>query len=166
MMFDSLNEPCSRCRGTDVVSDTAAGDVVCRSCGEIQASRVMDTSAEWREFSEDDRGNNASAARSSCTVDKFGSTSTEFAGGVSEAVRNALAKTQMLATDKRELKTRKAVEVIGNIGSTLHLTRKILVSRLQIFCVTNRQICSTDFTSLLMVSMIHDWFFLPHQSVM
>jgi transcription initiation factor TFIIIB Brf1 subunit/transcription initiation factor TFIIB len=128
MMYDCLNEPCNRCQGTDVVSDTAAGDIVCRSCGEIQASRVIDTSAEWREFSEDDRGTNGSAARSSCTVDRYGSTSTEFAGGVSEAVRNALAKTQMLATDKRELKTRKAVEFIGNIGSTLHLTRKILVS--------------------------------------
>lgn len=127
-MYDPLDEPCSRCFGTDVVSDTAAGDIVCRNCGEIQASRIIDYSAEWREFSEDDRGNNGSAARSSCTVDRFGSTSTEFAGGYSEAARQKLAKTQMVSTDKRELKTMKAAQMVSNIGSNLHLTRKILVS--------------------------------------
>lgn len=132
MMHDPFNEPCKRCFGVDVVTDTTAGDVVCRSCGEIQVGRIIDEGAEWREFSEDDRVNNGSAARSSCTVDKYGST-TEFIGGVSEAARVALAKTQMMATDQRELKTRKATEVIKNIGSILHLTRNILVIFLPCF---------------------------------
>jgi transcription initiation factor TFIIIB Brf1 subunit/transcription initiation factor TFIIB len=127
-MYDPPIEPCSRCAGIDVVSDTAAGDIVCRSCGEIQASRIIDYSAEWREFAEDDRGKNGSAARSSCTADKFGSSGTEFAGGVSESARAALVKAQMQVTDKRELKIGKTAVLISNIGSTLQLTRRIMVS--------------------------------------
>ena len=127
-MYDQLNEPCSRCKSLDIVSDTAAGDILCRNCGEIQVSRIIDCSAEWREFDEDDRGNSGSAARSSCLNERFGSSSTNFTGGLSEAARQALAKTQTLSTDKRELKLNKAADIISNIGSTLHLTRRILVS--------------------------------------
>ena len=128
IMYDQLNEPCSRCKSLDIVSDTAAGDILCRNCGEIQVSRIIDCSAEWREFDEDDRGNSGSAARSSCLNERFGSSSTNFTGGLSEAARQALAKTQTLSTDKRELKLNKAADIISNIGSTLHLTRRILVS--------------------------------------
>jgi transcription initiation factor TFIIIB Brf1 subunit/transcription initiation factor TFIIB len=131
-------DPCTRCSGTDVVSDTSAGDIVCRNCGEIQVSRVIDSSAEWRDYDEDDRNSRGSAARSSCTVDRFGSTSTYFAGGLSNDARDKLAKTQIEATDKRELKMMKTAEIIDDIGAKLNLTRRILVSSLcsiQVICL-------------------------------
>ena len=126
--MQGLDEHCTRCLSFDIVQDTSAGDIVCRDCGEIQASRIIDASAEWREFDDDDRGSKGSASRSSCTVERFGSSSTFFTGGLSDAARSSLAKTQILSTDKRELKMMKAAEIIGDIGSTLRLTRKILVS--------------------------------------
>ena len=121
-------EPCVRCSSVDIVSDTAAGDILCRNCGEIQVSRVIDNTAEWREFDDDDKGSGGSVARSSCTVERFGSSSTCFTGGLSEAARQALLKSQIISTDKRELKLNKIAEIISNIGSAMHLTRKILVS--------------------------------------
>lgn len=131
-MYDLPIQPCGRCSGIDVVSDTSSGDIVCRSCGEIQASRIIDYSAEWREFAEDNRGTNGSSARSSLTADKFGSSGTEFSGGVSESARAALVKAQMQVTDKRELKIGRTAILISNIGSTLHLTRRIMVSAIMI----------------------------------
>ena len=128
LMQGQLDESCIRCLSYDVVTNTAAGDIVCRSCGEVQASRIIDSSAEWREFDDDDRGNSGSASRSSCTVDRFGSSSTFFTGGLSDAARQSLAKTQILSTDKRELKMMKAAKIIENIGTTLNLTGRILVS--------------------------------------
>jgi glutamine amidotransferase-like uncharacterized protein len=98
---------------------------------------VIDSSAEWRDYDDDDRSNSG-AARSSCTVERFGSTSTYFAGGLSNDARDKLAKTQIEATDKRELKMMKTAEIIDDIGAKLNLTRRILVSSqcsIQVICL-------------------------------
>jgi transcription initiation factor TFIIIB Brf1 subunit/transcription initiation factor TFIIB len=132
-------DPCIRCSGTDIVSDTAAGDIVCRNCGEIQAERMMDASAEWNDYDDDDRGSSGSAARSSCTVDRFNSTSTLFEGrGLSNEVRAALEKAQIQATDKRELRMIKTAGIVDDIGSKLNVNRRILVSSrcsIQVICL-------------------------------
>lgn len=119
-------DPCIRCRSLEVYTDTAAGDVICRACGEIQADRIIDERQEWRDF--DDAGENLNRARASCQQDRvIGTTSTYFVGGPSEAGCKLLAKYQILTTEKTELQLVKVAELIADVGSKLNLTRRILV---------------------------------------
>ncbi|KAM3413546.1 hypothetical protein BST61_g11535 [Cercospora zeina] len=50
---------CKDCREDppDLREDHASGDLICGSCGLVLQERVIDTSSEWRTFSNDDQGN-------------------------------------------------------------------------------------------------------------
>ncbi|OQO10652.1 hypothetical protein B0A48_03950 [Cryoendolithus antarcticus] len=50
---------CKDCREDppNIYEDHASGDMICASCGLVLAARVIDTSSEWRTFSNDDQGN-------------------------------------------------------------------------------------------------------------
>ena len=51
-------EMCPECRKyTELVSDRAAGDLVCSECGLVLASRTVDETSEWRTFSNEAAGN-------------------------------------------------------------------------------------------------------------
>jgi hypothetical protein len=47
-------QACFRCRGRDLITHLDAGDVVCRSCGEIQRDRIIDNTDEVRSYLDDD----------------------------------------------------------------------------------------------------------------
>ena len=52
------SEMCPECRKyTELVSDRAAGDLVCSECGLVLASRTVDETSEWRTFSNEAAGN-------------------------------------------------------------------------------------------------------------
>jgi transcription initiation factor TFIIIB Brf1 subunit/transcription initiation factor TFIIB len=129
-MLTQLPGPCVRCHSIDVVIEASVGDIVCRKCGEVQYGRIMDPGAEWREFAEDDRSRSGSLSRSSCSDDRFGSTSTYFIGGVSEREIRSLEKSQLLTIDPREIKMSKTADLIANIGVRLNLPGRVLVSLL------------------------------------
>jgi len=44
---------CENCGSTDIVEDGRAGDSVCSQCGTVFNERIIDTSAEYRVFSDD-----------------------------------------------------------------------------------------------------------------
>jgi transcription initiation factor TFIIB len=44
---------CPECRSSDIIADTAAGDVVCRGCGVVLGDHMIDDTAEWRVFADD-----------------------------------------------------------------------------------------------------------------
>lgn len=50
---------CKDCREDppDLREDHASGDLICASCGLVLQQRSIDTSSEWRTFSNDDQGN-------------------------------------------------------------------------------------------------------------
>ncbi|CAK3915184.1 related to transcription initiation factor IIB [Lecanosticta acicola] len=50
---------CNDCREDppDLREDHASGDLICGSCGLVLQQRQIDTSSEWRTFSNDDQGN-------------------------------------------------------------------------------------------------------------
>jgi transcription initiation factor TFIIB len=45
---------CSNCGNTNPINDSFTGDVVCRGCGLVLESRIIDLGAEWRAFSLED----------------------------------------------------------------------------------------------------------------
>lgn len=50
---------CPDCREDppELIEDHASGDLMCASCGLVLQQRCIDTSSEWRTFSNDDQGN-------------------------------------------------------------------------------------------------------------
>ena len=118
---------CHRCYSYEVVTDNAAGDIVCRDCGEVQADRIVNEAQEWRDFEDDGGGNEQ--ARSSCTEDLVvGGSSTYFVGGPSREACAALAKCQILSMEKVDTRSAKLSELIGDLGSKLHLSHRVMVT--------------------------------------
>ncbi|PNW83189.1 hypothetical protein CHLRE_06g310450v5 [Chlamydomonas reinhardtii] len=48
-------EFCITCRGDDFVEFKSEGDLVCRKCGTVKESRLIDERSEWRTFSDKDK---------------------------------------------------------------------------------------------------------------
>ncbi|GFR52806.1 hypothetical protein Agub_g15428 [Astrephomene gubernaculifera] len=48
-------EPCVTCRGFDFVEFKSEGELVCRNCGTVKESRLIDERSEWRTFSDKDK---------------------------------------------------------------------------------------------------------------
>eukprot|EP00889_Picochlorum_renovo_P004730 jgi/Picre1/31760/NNA_007110.t1 len=46
---------CEDCGESDFVEDHACGDLICRSCGRVAESHVIDERSEWRTFSDKDK---------------------------------------------------------------------------------------------------------------
>ena len=134
-MFNQHVENCLKCYSVDVVIDPASGDIICRSCGEVQMGRIIDYSAEWHLYADDDRPNKELEARSSGQVDRIGSTQTNFTGG-SESFRDALTRAQTLSTDKCEIKLSHNIGLVGDISARMNLTYRIRVSSHIVFSHT------------------------------
>ena len=125
---------CHRCFSSEVVTDNAAGDIVCRDCGEVQADHIVNESQEWRDFEDDSGGNEQ--ARSSCSEDLVvGGSATYFVGGPSKETCAALAKCQILSMDKVDSRSAKLSEFIGDLGSKLHLSYRVMVNIVPYFVV-------------------------------
>ncbi|RHY14132.1 hypothetical protein DYB37_004056 [Aphanomyces astaci] len=50
-----METECRECGSDDIVEDYAAGDLICRGCGIVLAERLIDETAEWNNYAEDDR---------------------------------------------------------------------------------------------------------------
>lgn len=48
-------QTCKDCGASDFVEDHASGDLICRNCGAVNESRLIDEGSEWRTFSEKDK---------------------------------------------------------------------------------------------------------------
>ena len=48
-------QQCEDCGESDFVEDHASGDLICRSCGRVAESHVIDEGSEWRTFGDKDK---------------------------------------------------------------------------------------------------------------
>ena len=55
--FLNYSEKCSNCNGEDIIEDKKRGDMICRNCGLILQSHLIDFTSEWRNFSGDTKNN-------------------------------------------------------------------------------------------------------------
>lgn len=54
---------CEDCKRSDLVTNHVEGTVVCRDCGLVQLSRIIDDSSEWRTFSSETANGGSNPSR-------------------------------------------------------------------------------------------------------
>ncbi len=119
---------CNHCLSSDLVTDYAAGDIICRNCATVICDRVIETDAEWRVYADDDRGNSLSGARAEKQSDNTGLQRTMLVGG-STATRKALTKSHMESSlTKIESNIIENMSIMVNLGSRLGLPIRATVS--------------------------------------
>ena len=55
--YPQLIDKCNECGNEDIVEDRKQGDLICKKCGLVLVAHMIDFTSEWRNFSEDQRGN-------------------------------------------------------------------------------------------------------------
>ena len=123
--------PCFRCLSLDIVTDTTRGDVICRGCGEVLTERLIDSSAEWRSF-EEDEGRPAEGQRAERPSGAYGLSQTVFTGGT-EAQRTAMQRAQQEVENKVEVKILHNLEIVKNICARLNLKGNTIDAACSIF---------------------------------
>ena len=116
-----IRSRCNLCRGDDIVCDSVTGDKICRDCGHVLASRMINEEAEWRTFVNDDRGNSDGGARSSLRSND--DETTMFLGG-SKADRDMLQRTQ----NRGSSQSRKDIRILEQLSSVAELCFKLGLS--------------------------------------
>ncbi|CAN0250956.1 unnamed protein product, partial [Phaeothamnion confervicola] len=92
---------CTECHGEDIITDEAAGDVVCRGCGVVLQQSMMSDTPEWRVFLDDSGGKDPS--RVGGPLDNLlsdGGLGTFTVGGRDKALRSALRKGSAISNAK------------------------------------------------------------------
>lgn len=56
-----MQASCQECKSTLLTQNTKQGNIVCQACGLVQSSRIIDETAEWRNFGSDNAGNDNKA---------------------------------------------------------------------------------------------------------
>ena len=118
--FSSITA-CFRCGGSDIVLDYKAGDVICRECGEVINSRVIDEGNEVKFYKDDDDPQKSS--RTSGLAESIGSLQTSFITN-SETVKRTLERAQKFSSDKKELQALSHLNTVSEMCSSATRTRK------------------------------------------
>ncbi|MEM4714405.1 MAG: TFIIB-type zinc ribbon-containing protein, partial [Candidatus Nanoarchaeia archaeon] len=71
---------CPECNSTNLHIDEKHGEIVCRDCGTVIDENLIDTSPEWREFSEDGEDHRRAGAPATFTRADLGTGTTIGAG--------------------------------------------------------------------------------------
>jgi transcription initiation factor TFIIIB Brf1 subunit/transcription initiation factor TFIIB len=130
MFAGRLLSACVRCGGGDIITDVSHGDVICRDCGEVQISRIIDESSEWTLYSNDDKGRGDSVMRASGSgKETVWSYQSIFVGGSSQQ-RAALQKAQLMSESKSVIMAAAYIEEVPNLASKLSLSSALTVSTL------------------------------------
>ena len=131
---------CNRCSGSDIITDVTRGDALCRSCGEVIISRIIDESSEWTIYSNDDKERGDSAMRASRSgKETVWSNQTTFQGGT-VAQRAVLQRAQFFSEDKTTVKAAAHLEEVSHIASKLDLPSYITVSNYAC-CILLKLVC-------------------------
>nr|UXY88397.1 TATA binding protein of transcription factor IID [Cryptomonas curvata] len=91
-----LIDKCNECGSEDIVEDRRQGDMICKNCGLVLLAHMIDFTTEWRNFSEDQRGNDPNRVGSPLHPLIESNTSTIVSKGLkgSNFLNERLVKTQ------------------------------------------------------------------------
>ena len=119
---------CLRCSGNDMFEDYSRGDVICRKCGEISCSRLIDNfSSEWNIFKDDDKDRGDFIARAGSIKNAILECETTLIGGP-DSKRAFLLGVQNSLETKKDMLIIKTKEILNIFAGSLHLTPAIQVS--------------------------------------
>ena len=123
-----LHSKCPYCGSSEIVTDISAGDIICTCCAMIVGDKIIDDSAEWRCYSNDDGGSSQSSARTSGVSDSFSQVRTIMTGGDLETRQMLQRCSSKTVYNKLEAKVMEYVGHLNNIGLRLGLNNAITVS--------------------------------------
>lgn len=118
---------CYRCKSTDIIIDRARGDHICRTCGEVVVSRLIDESSEWVSYADDDRNRADMSRTSSYNSDNVWSEQTVFVGG-SESQRSSLQKSQLMTENVNKIKVARSLDEVNQLAGRMNLSPAVSVS--------------------------------------
>lgn len=121
---------CYRCKSTDVITDIKAGDVICRSCGEIQSDRIIDNSNEERQYLDEDSSKKHESRTSGIPDSSLASTDTMFVSGsgrVENSYCSSLNRSMHMTEDSKQKTAAILAHRIEEIGNALHVSKHIMV---------------------------------------
>ncbi|KAG5178789.1 hypothetical protein JKP88DRAFT_328511 [Tribonema minus] len=118
---------CPECRSRDIVIDFGAGDIICRGCGLVVADRMIEDTAEWRTYADDDRNKGDPSRCSGALEVGFGSTTYLKGGNKSNAssLNAACITADKLAGAGITKAMLAALENLDDIGQRLGVSREI-----------------------------------------
>ena len=120
---------CFRCRGGNIESYYHTGDVVCTDCGEVLASRLIDTRLEEIVYAEDrERGN--TLTRSSGLGESLGSDEICFlsTSNHNDALVSSLQRAKRFLSNPKEKLILGCLKDVNEACSRMHLIANIKVS--------------------------------------
>jgi transcription initiation factor TFIIIB Brf1 subunit/transcription initiation factor TFIIB len=112
---------CPDCGSEEIITDYAAGDVICHDCGLVLEGNCIDDGPEWRVFQNDGGGGNQTNPRAE-KMSATGGQITTFLGGTLAMYR---AHRQVSDIDKNETLA-KAFNMIGPMVKDLNLPESVL----------------------------------------
>jgi transcription initiation factor TFIIB len=125
---DFTNTSCPNCESKDIILEYSVGDVVCRECGIVVGSRMMDSSNETHNYNDD----SAVASRTSGVAESAGYLHTYFVSN-SSSLQRSLEKAQLMSSDKKECKLIKKLPLVKETCSKMNLPNNITVSFLNFY---------------------------------
>jgi transcription initiation factor TFIIIB Brf1 subunit/transcription initiation factor TFIIB len=132
--FDGLQtNPCSGCGNFNFIVEKAAGDIVCRNCGEVSCDRILDYRPEWKNYEEEAASGKSRDSAARCSkMSEFqleqGIENTFIMGGTSSD-RTVLTRNHVKSTlSREESKYIKSSSLLKTICHKLNLSDRITVS--------------------------------------
>ena len=128
-MAGPVSQPssCLRCLGSDIFNDYSRGDVICRNCGEVSCSRLIDNSSEWNVYKDDDKDRGDFVARAGSIKNAILQCETTLIGGP-DSKRQFLLNVQNSLETKKDMNIVKTKEILTIYSGCLNLTPAIQVS--------------------------------------
>jgi transcription initiation factor TFIIB len=129
---------CTNCGGRDFIKDYELGELVCERCGYVAEERIVDLTAEWRAFDEEERQkrDRAGAPLSlmihdgglSTTIGRAATRSSEAQLDQEQANRIARWQNRVRVSNSVDRNLSHALSVMMKVGDALNLPRTILES--------------------------------------
>ncbi len=124
---------CTNCGSTDFIKDYEHGELVCEKCGYVAEEHIVDRSAEWRAFDEEEREKRDRAGAPLSLMIHDGGLSTQVGRAPpsmdqEHVDRMARWQDRVRVSNSSDRNLSHALNVIMKVGDSLNLPRTILES--------------------------------------
>ncbi|RHY35031.1 hypothetical protein DYB32_000444 [Aphanomyces invadans] len=137
-----METECRECGSDDIVEDYAAGDLVCRGCGVVLAERLIDETAEWTNYADDDRDRGDQSRIGEAVDARMGETSLQTflvksaSSGPSET---AAPKYLNSAQSTTSLRRHEGVDQIKTLAHALNVGQAVVECAITIYAQVDEQ---------------------------
>ncbi|CAK4083927.1 unnamed protein product [Aphanomyces euteiches] len=130
-----MESSCFECGSDDIVEDYAAGDLICRGCGIVLVERLIDESAEWHNYVEDDRARGDQSRIGEALDTRMGETTlqTYLVKRAGQSDSEIAPKHLNGAQSTEVLRRHEGVEQIKNLAHALNVGQTVVECAISIY---------------------------------